>query len=281
MKIEFEESNLFSYFEPKKYDHSEISVRNSKEAFLKYLDKIEYVLKLIETREEIDVFKFVNGISSVCSFSFDNADYLNILSRIYNKKYVGFADIKTKMVIVETDRNGNFKKYGINLFIAYTEMVSNGYSLENYFSWMELEKLIDNDEIIVFEIRKNKSYNSMHRYEKYRYIPLIRVGNIFNSEYLSLDEYGIDEKLEFYNYFIYYISDSISNDMVIQKVLCDLDKLKGDLKTIEMCKLDSDDYVRKCANDCYDNFYNRGYLKRFDDLYSKCKKQVLVRKKIK
>jgi len=80
MKIEFEESNLFSYFEPKKYDHSEISVRNSKEAFLKYLDKIEYVLKLIETREEIDVFKFVNGISSVCSFSFDNADYLNILS---------------------------------------------------------------------------------------------------------------------------------------------------------------------------------------------------------
>lgn len=226
--------------------------------------KVSFIKKIVEIDfKEMSDENFYDLLTEIYSITLTDSDYLDIISRINNKKYTHFSEIDTQMTFNETAAEGHGRDfswcqqlYQIRYLIAVAENVN--LSLYPTLSKNEIKKLIADKSIVLLQ-KKAKPLNKKPDFtkEKLEKLPMIHCGR-----------YGYVIKDEYFHYTVSLLREKFTKGIVLKDIRTIFDDLQDKINIILQGKY-SDHEHSKIANLCNDWYKNSDEKKECKDLAKK------------
>lgn len=234
-----------------------------------FKNELSNYIKILNDIIEID-FNKINDkelyilLSKVYDISLDENDFLELLSKCYNKQYNYIGTIKTDMVYtdIKTEGYGNgFSWWRQSNQVNYKAAISGGYKYDynKIHSKAEIKKLVLEKKIVIFSIETYPIKELKSNFEKYESIPMIDITNDVNSKFIQ-ENYSLFGKL---------LRKKITKKRVLLDVKKQINDINYDLDTIfKQTPYSSNDYL-EIGKLCSDWFVSSNEGKEYQNILKK------------
>lgn len=190
--------------------------------------------------EKLSNRDFYNLISEFYDVTLEEDDYLDIISKMYNKKFTKFVEIGTYMTFedIKSEKYGRKSDWWRQLYqIKYIVVVSEDIDIkpDSIFKKADIKKLIKNNKIVIIE-RKTVAINEKLKYnEKPVAFPMTK----FNCSYSDDGMYGNIEDNEYFPVIISILRKKFTKEKIIIDMKNYLRDLQLQINTILSSNLDN------------------------------------------
>lgn len=211
------------------YIKGDENVNNFTSLIQTYISNVENILEAIgDNDKKVSDLEFKKRIEEIFAIDLTPEQFLNMLSEINEKDYVGYTEISTNMgyeARLHEGRGRDFswwdQKYRIVLNVIYMKDLE--IDLEKHYSSSEIKQLIEEKKIVIID-RNGRRVNDIENEE-----PVISLESCE-----ILDDYGrldLNKDSKYYSQVLHYVRDNMNIDEVKSGVITYLNSLKNNVKS--------------------------------------------------
>ena len=205
--------------------------------------------------ENISDDEFYNLISEAYSITFNDVDYLNVISKMNNKKFKCFMEIGTYMTFNDIARSGHGKSFDFweQLYqVKYVVAVAEDAKIENdsILTKKEIKDLIGDNKIVIVQKESVPIYNELQFDEAVEVMPSIDLD--FN--YYDGRVTGDICKNDYFSYFVALLRKKFTKKKIISDMKNCINELENQIS--EFLSFGHNDSLYSDVLNLCNNWYN-------------------------